>query len=185
MASPFPPTSQVPLHRNPPLAPSQELAYRKKCIDLRRRLREIQSHNETVQARIYRERAFHDKMRLNRAILMQHLQDVVDGGQLSADQIEALRATRTGGSLAEGMGYDSTMTGIDHHAQSQYLDDETELSGEEELPEVIVILLSLRLDASLNACSLCSPKNAPFAPNVPKTILAINQPLITKLPAVR
>ena len=138
MASPFPAASQLPLHRNPPLAPSQELAYRKKCIDLRRRLTEIEQHNDTIRSRINRERAFHDKMRLNRAILMQHLKDVTDGGRLGPEDVEALKAAGSGGNFAERMGYDGSMTGIDTHAQSHYLDEETELSGEEELPEVSV-----------------------------------------------
>lgn len=143
MASPFPPASQVPLHRNPPLAPSQELAYRKKCIDLRRRLTEIEQHNDTIRSRINRERAFHDKARLNRAILLQHLKEVIEGASLSPEEIESLKATGAGGNLAERIGYDSAMTGIDLHARSQYIDDETEISGEEELPEVCLHALYL------------------------------------------
>ncbi|KAL9622029.1 MAG: hypothetical protein Q9160_003528 [Pyrenula sp. 1 TL-2023] len=135
MASPFAPASQTPLHRNPPLAPSQELAYRKKCIDLRRRLTEIEQHNDTIRSRINRERTFHDKMRLNRAILMQHLKDVIEGKRLGPEEAEAVRAAGAGGNLAARMGYDGNMTGIDTHARSQYIDDETEISGDEELPE--------------------------------------------------
>ena len=87
--------SQAPLHRNTTLAPSQELAYRSKCIELRRRLAEIEKQNDETRKRIYRERKAQDKMRLNRAILLHHLKDMVEHGKrLSPEQLQAL-ASRT------------------------------------------------------------------------------------------
>lgn len=65
-------------HRNSPLAPSQEMAYRQKCIDLKRRLSEIEVNNESIRQRLARERRFHDKMRLNRAILLNHMKELVE-----------------------------------------------------------------------------------------------------------
>ena len=65
-------------HRNSPLAPSQELAYRQKCVDLKRRLSEIETHNESMRRRLTRERHFQNKMRLNRAILLDHMRHLVE-----------------------------------------------------------------------------------------------------------
>lgn len=76
--SPFIPADQVPLQRNAPLAPSQELAYREKCIQLKRRLMEIEAENDTKRARIAREKQLQMKMRLNRAILMEKLREIME-----------------------------------------------------------------------------------------------------------
>ena len=65
-------------HQNSPLAPSQEMAYRQKCIDLKRRLSEIEANNDSLCQRLNRERHFQDKMRLNRAILLNHMKDLVE-----------------------------------------------------------------------------------------------------------
>ena len=65
-------------HRNSPLAPSQEMSYRQKCIDLKRRLSEIEANNDSIRQRLARERRFQDKMRLNRAILLNHMKELVE-----------------------------------------------------------------------------------------------------------
>jgi hypothetical protein len=81
--SPFIPADQLPLQRNAPLAPSQEMAYREKCIALKRRLMEIEAENDAKRVRIAREKQLHMKMRLNRAILMDKLRQTMEtrGGQ--------------------------------------------------------------------------------------------------------
>lgn len=73
-------------HRNSPLAPSQEMAYRQKCIDLKRRLSEIEANNDSLHARLNRERHFQDKMRLNRAILLNHMKELVENRSNYASQ---------------------------------------------------------------------------------------------------
>jgi hypothetical protein len=67
-----------PSHRSSNLAPSQEMAYRQKCIDLKRRLSEIEANNDSIRQRLARERRFQDKMRLNRAILLNHMKELVE-----------------------------------------------------------------------------------------------------------
>jgi hypothetical protein len=81
--SPFVPADQLPVQRNAPLAPSQELAYREKCIALKRRIMEIEAENDAKRARISKEKDLHAKMRLNRAILMDKLRELMEsrGGQ--------------------------------------------------------------------------------------------------------
>jgi hypothetical protein len=107
--SPAPPTVEAQLSRNGPLAPTQELAYRKKCIQLKRRLQEIEANNDATRRRIEREKLHVKKMRLNRAIL-----------------------------LANGAGHPSEFMGADDPKRfpddNQLLDDSSEESEEE--PEV-------------------------------------------------
>lgn len=94
----FPPTSEVPLHRNAPLAPTQELAYRKKCIDLRKRLAEIETNNDATRKRIIQETEHLQKMRLLRAVLLNQVKEIMStpAKQLSAEQLERVRALTNG-----------------------------------------------------------------------------------------
>src|SRR5271163_635509 len=114
--SPFVPASQVPLHRNPPLAPSQELAYREKCIALKRRLAEIESNNDSLRRRLEREKRFQDKMRLNRAILLNHLKEIMDNvdKKPSRQELEALASRQQSNGDA----------GYDVPARSDYMMDD-------------------------------------------------------------
>jgi hypothetical protein len=135
--SPFVPASQVPLHRNPPLAPSQELAYREKCIALRRRLTEIETNNDNLRKRLEREKRFQDKMRLNRAILLNHLKEMMDSPdtKLSRQDLENLGVgLRGNGNLAEHLGYDLSETpGMRGPARSEYIMDDSSAESDEEI----------------------------------------------------
>lgn len=135
------PASQAPLHRNPPLAPSQELAYREKCIALRRRLTEIEANNDNLRRRLEREKRFQDKMRLNRAILLNHLKEMMDGPdtKLSRQELENLGVGLRGSrNVAEQLSYDlSDAPGLRGAARSEYImDDSSAESDEEAEPEV-------------------------------------------------
>lgn len=57
----------------PPLAPSQEEAYRKKCIELKRRLKEVEEQNDVFRVRKARLARGIRKMRLERAYLLEML----------------------------------------------------------------------------------------------------------------
>jgi hypothetical protein len=152
--SPFVPASQVSLHRNPPLAPSQELAYREKCIALRRRLTEIETNNDNLRKRLEREKRFQDKMRLNRAILLHHLKEMMDSPdiKLSRQDLENLGVGLRGSrNLAEHLGSDLSETpGMRGRARSEYMMDDSSAESDEEVePEVrdsnYAILLILHL----------------------------------------
>ena len=149
--SPFAPASQAPLHRNPPLAPSQELAYREKCIALKRRLMEIESNNDNLRKRLEREKRFQDKMRLNRAILLNHLKEMMDSPdtKLSRQDLENLGVgLRGSGNLAEHLGYDLTETpGMRGPARSEYIMDDSSAESDEEVEAEV-------RDASLSALLL-------------------------------
>lgn len=57
----------------PPLPPSVEAAYRKKCIELKRRLIEVDEENDAKRLRIARLHQGIRKMRLERAYLLEAL----------------------------------------------------------------------------------------------------------------
>ena len=107
MATPgAPPLAGIPeSHRNTPLAPSQEIAYRQKCIQLKRRLQDIEANNDKVRQRLNHERRFQDKMRLNRAILLDHMREVVEDPQNQYSE-ENAQAARASGEYVRG--YDDT-----------------------------------------------------------------------------
>lgn len=57
----------------PELPPSVEEAYRKKCIELKQRLNEVEEANDATRQRIVRSRRGVDKLRLERAFLLEQL----------------------------------------------------------------------------------------------------------------
>ena len=56
-----------------PLPPSVEAAYKKKCIQLKKRLNEIEADNASKRIRMDRNKRFIEKMRLEQAIMLEHL----------------------------------------------------------------------------------------------------------------
>ncbi|KAJ9609043.1 hypothetical protein H2200_006814 [Cladophialophora chaetospira] len=105
--TPFAPISEVPLHRNAPLAPTQELAYRKKCIALKRRLAEIEANNDATRKKIAQETRRVQKMRLNRAVILNKLQEIMTtpAKKLTPEELEKLGLMANGnGNLAEFAG---------------------------------------------------------------------------------
>lgn len=75
---------------NTPLAPSVEKAYYRKCIELKRRLNEVESANEDAKIRRVRLDRAVMKMRLERALLLdmlrQRMEYDVDGSEGSGDE---------------------------------------------------------------------------------------------------
>lgn len=139
--TPFAPTSEVPLHRNAPLAPTQELAYRKKCIALKRRLAEIEANNDATRRKITQEAQRVQKMRLNRAVLLNKLQDIMNtpAKKLTPEQLDKLGILANGhGSLAEfaGSGVIPELLQQGGPDGEGLLDDESPEDTDEDEPEV-------------------------------------------------
>jgi hypothetical protein len=84
--------STVPSKRaaGTPLAPSVEKAYYRKCIQLKRRLNEVEAANEEARIRRIRLDRAIMKMRLERAFLLEQLskrvEPNVDGSELSGEE---------------------------------------------------------------------------------------------------
>lgn len=82
---------------NTPLAPSVEKAYYRKCIELKRRLNEVEAANDEARLRKVRLDRAILKMRLERAFLLEQL-----GKRMDVD------VDGSGGSVDEGMATVST-----------------------------------------------------------------------------
>ncbi|KAF8451757.1 hypothetical protein BGX38DRAFT_1180948 [Terfezia claveryi] len=67
-----------PLGPAPALPTSVENSYRQKCLELKRRIREIEDTNEVLVLRIQRSRRGIQRARLERAFLLQQLEDRTD-----------------------------------------------------------------------------------------------------------
>ncbi|RMD41659.1 hypothetical protein DV735_g3504, partial [Chaetothyriales sp. CBS 134920] len=97
---PSAPAAEPLAPKTAPLAPSQETAYRKKCIQLKRRLQEIEANNDATRRRIEREKQHIQKMRLNRAILLNHLKLIMEAPskKLSPEQLAEVGVIANGAS---------------------------------------------------------------------------------------
>lgn len=62
----------------PPLPASVEESYRQKCIDLKKRINEIESSNDVLVVRVQRAKRGIQRMRLERAFLLQQLEQRTD-----------------------------------------------------------------------------------------------------------
>ena len=137
--TPFPPASEVPIHRNAPLAPTQELAYRKKCIQLKRRLAEIEANNDATRRRIIQETEHVQKMRLLRAVLLNKLQDIMTAPtkKLTPEQLEQLGVLANGsGNLAELAGSGIAPELHQRRPDGEGLLDDSSDETDEDEPEV-------------------------------------------------
>lgn len=72
-ANTVPPPTVAAGNVPPPLPPSVEIAYKKKCIELKRRLIEVDEDNDAKRLRIVRLHQGIRKMRLERAYLLEAL----------------------------------------------------------------------------------------------------------------
>lgn len=115
--------------------PSIELAYKKKCIQLKKRLNEIETENDSMRARNKRAKSYIQKMRLETCIMLERLATLT--GMLDEQQNSA--AQSGGGPVVNAelraraaavMGDARAVVGHD------VLDDETEGSSEERPPTV-------------------------------------------------
>lgn len=70
--------AKSPVGPTPPLPGSVEQSYRQKCIDLKKRINEIESSNDVLVVRIQRARRGIQRMRLERAFLLQQLEQRTD-----------------------------------------------------------------------------------------------------------
>ncbi|OKL62407.1 hypothetical protein UA08_03008 [Talaromyces atroroseus] len=120
--------------------PSIELAYKKKCIQLKKRLNEIEAENDLIRARNKRAQVYVAKMRLETCIMLERLATVT--GMLD----EAAAISKDAG----GHGQDGRLVlnselrakaaaivqNAQHHAHAnpEVMDDETEGSSEDQPP---------------------------------------------------
>ena len=111
--------------------PSVEAAYKRKCIQLKKRLNEIEAENENIRARNKRSMAYVQKMRLESCILLERL------ARLTGMMDEVANTTGGLDGNTELRARIAAITPSTNQGQGQgVLDDQTEGSSEEQPPTV-------------------------------------------------
>lgn len=109
--------------------PSVEIAYKRKCIALKKRLAEVEAENDLMRVRNRRGWQYIQKMRLESCMLLERLATVTS----MADEAQSgnagpeLRARAAG--LITGSGFSN---GAGPHGTGGYIEDDTEGSSEEQ-----------------------------------------------------
>ena len=118
-------SNQFPPSAPPKLPPSTEHAYHGKCIDLKRRIAEIEDENDKTILRKQRHIEGLQRNRLNRAVLLKWLETLMTGGpRPSAEQMAALQTEN------------SSLGPVNGTARPYHLEDDTEGSEDDNLPRV-------------------------------------------------
>ena len=124
-----PPTSAPTL--NPP---SVEIAYKRKCIALKKRLAEVEAENELMRTRNRRGWQYIQKMRLESCMLLERLAKVT--GMTEEAQAGAADPELRARAVAM-MSNAATMNGLGGPSRNGgHLEDETEGSSDEQPPTV-------------------------------------------------
>lgn len=124
-----PPTSAPTL--NPP---SVEIAYKRKCIALKKRLAEVEAENELMRTRNRRGWQYIQKMRLESCMLLERLAKVT--GMTEKAQAGAADPELRARAVAM-MSNAATMNGLGGPSRNGgHLEDETEGSSDEQPPTV-------------------------------------------------
>jgi len=126
-----PPTSAPTL--NPP---SVEIAYKRKCIALKKRLAEVEAENELMRTRNRRGWQYIQKMRLESCMLLERLAKVT--GMTEEAQAGATDPELRARAVAM-MSNAATMNGLGGSSHNgAYLEDETDGSSDEQPPTVSI-----------------------------------------------
>ena len=120
--------------------PSVEIAYKRKCIALKRRLAEVEAENDLMRTRNRRGWQYIQKMRLESCMLLERLAKVTG----MAEEAQSGAADPELRSRAAAMISNSgSLNGVAAQAgNGVYLDDETEGSSDEQPPTVSDIFCS-------------------------------------------
>lgn len=135
-----------------PNPPSIELAYKKKCIQLKKRLNEIEAENDLIRARNKRAKYYVAKMRLETCIMLERLATVtgmLEEAGVTAGAASSAAATQNSVGAVAGAKINAELRAkaaalvTSAHAQNNHeaLDDETEGSSEEQPPTVSWLLV--------------------------------------------
>lgn len=112
--------------------PSVEIAYKRKCIALKKRLAEVEAENEIMRTRNRRGYQYIQKMRLESCMLLERLAKVTG----MADEAQAGSADPELRARAAAMMSNASLNGLNAPGNGTYLEDDTEGSSDEQPPTV-------------------------------------------------
>ncbi|KAJ6108696.1 hypothetical protein N7523_010019, partial [Penicillium sp. IBT 18751x] len=110
--------------------PSVEIAYKRKCIALKKRLAEVEAENEIMRTRNRRGWQYIQKMRLESCMLLERLAKVTG----MADEAQAGSADPELRARAAAMMSNASLNGLGAQGNGTYLEDDTEGSSDEQPP---------------------------------------------------
>lgn len=122
--------------------PSVEIAYKRKCAALKKRLAEVEAENELMRTRNLRGYQYIQKMRLESCMLLERLAKVTGmadeaaAGTADPELRARAAAMMSNAAVLNGLG----ASGASQGANGGYLEDETEGSSDEQPPTVRSIL---------------------------------------------
>lgn len=132
---------QSTLSANPP---SVEIAYKRKCIALKKRLAEIEAENEIMRTRNRRGWQYIQKMRLESCMLLERLAKVTGmAEEAQAGSADPDLRARAAAMMSNAAGLNGTGPGAG--AGASYFEDETEGSSDEQPPTVCLAFVPLSL----------------------------------------
>ncbi|PKY01387.1 hypothetical protein P168DRAFT_241674 [Aspergillus campestris IBT 28561] len=117
--------------------PSVEVAYKRKCIALKKRLSEIEAENEMMSVRNRRGWQYIQKMRLESCILLEHLAKVTGmAEEAQAGGVSSELRARAAGLMSSAAGANGIAEEKMKNGESAagYYEDETEGSSDEQPP---------------------------------------------------
>lgn len=123
--------------------PSVEIAYKRKCAALKKRLAEVEAENELMRTRNLRGYQYIQKMRLESCMLLERLAKVTGmadeaaAGTADPELRARAAAMMSNAAVLNGLG----ASGASQGANGGYLEDETEGSSDEQPPTVRSILV--------------------------------------------
>jgi hypothetical protein len=121
-----------------PNPPSVEIAYKRKCAALKKRLAEVEAENEIMRTRNLRGYQYIQKMRLESCMLLERLAKVTGmadeaaAGTADPELRARAAAMMSNAAVLNGIG----ASGASQSANGGYLEDETEGSSDEQPPTV-------------------------------------------------
>ncbi|KAL2014415.1 hypothetical protein VTN00DRAFT_1940 [Thermoascus crustaceus] len=131
----------------PPNPPSVEAAYKRKCIQLKKRLNEIEAENDLMRARNKRGLQYVQKMRLESCILLERLAKVTGMAEEAQAGVNPELRARAAAMMSNAAAMNNMAAGIGGVPPpgtapapgaggngTSYLDDETEGSSEDQPP---------------------------------------------------
>ncbi|KAL5363508.1 hypothetical protein BJX96DRAFT_178131 [Aspergillus floccosus] len=113
--------------------PSVEIAYKRKCIALKKRLNEVEAENELMRVRNHRGRQYIQKMRLESCILLERLASVTGMAEEAQAGVHPELHARAAAMVSNVKALNE-IAGEKRQAAAAYYEDETEGSSEEQPP---------------------------------------------------
>ncbi|KAL4893060.1 hypothetical protein BDV59DRAFT_31798 [Aspergillus ambiguus] len=148
--------------------PSVEIAYKRKCIALKKRLSEVEAENELMRVRNDRGRLYIQKMRLESCILLERLAQVTGMAEEAQGGVHPELHSRAAAMVSNVKALNEI---AGEKREAAYYEDETEGSSEEQppTPQERPLRAKRSRKSNVNTDGAADDEAAPSASNAPGT----------------